>query len=125
MNKRANEISRELAALADGDKAVTMAAYMKTTMPFFGVMKDDRVAVLKRILKAQPIASDDDYVSLIQDLWKRGHREEKYSALWVAMKHPRFNTLDCMPLWERMIREGQWWDFVDDIAIRLVGDLYR
>jgi 3-methyladenine DNA glycosylase AlkD len=30
-----------------------------------------------------------------------------------------------MPLYERLIREGAWWDLVDDAAIRLAGRVLR
>src|SRR5258708_2663269 len=54
-------------------------------------------------------------------LWKLPHREERYSAIAYARQHPEFSTPASMPLYERMIREGAWWDFVDEIAVNLTG----
>jgi hypothetical protein len=46
-------VTSRLEAVADPDKAGPMAAYMKTTMPFFGVQKPGRALIirdLKRLL---------------------------------------------------------------------------
>ena len=54
-------------------------------------------------------------------LWTLPHREEKALALRLAAQHKRFLTLDALPLCERLVREGQWWDLVDEVADKLVG----
>src|SRR5687767_15566037 len=46
-------LEKKNAPLADGDKPVTMAAYMQTTMPVFAVMKAERVAALNRMFQTQ------------------------------------------------------------------------
>lgn len=47
--------------------------------------------------------------------------QEKYLAIGIAGCYPRFITADNLDLYERLIVEGAWWDFVDDVAIHLVG----
>ena len=108
-------------AMADPPKARDMAAYMKTDMPFYGVQKPNRVLVYREATTRFPITARAHYVDAIQGLWSQPHREEKYLAIQFAMGHPRFITLASLPLYRRLILEGAWWDFVDDISIRLVG----
>lgn len=98
-----------------------MQVYMKTDMPFYGVQKPQRSAILKEIRKAHPITSRDDYRSVVIALWNLPHREEKYLAISTAQAFPKLIERDHIPMYEQMIREGAWWDFVDDLAIRLVG----
>ena len=105
----------------DAQKAAGMAAYMKTDMPFYGVQKPARVEIQKVIKRDFRVTHRRAYERAVLELWKRPHREEKYIAIYVAALYSEFITAESLPLYERLIREGAWWDFVDEIAIRLVG----
>src|SRR5262245_15859489 len=107
--------------LADPAKARPMAAYMKTETPFYGIQKPDRVPVFREAKRQFPIKTRAQYTDAVRALWSQPHREEKYLAIQFAMGHPQFITLASLPLYRRLILEGAWWDFVDDISIRLVG----
>ena len=52
------------------------------------------------------------------------HREEKYLALGIVTTYKQFITLKRLPLYQRLIVEGAWWDLVDDIAARAVGTVW-
>ena len=112
---------RALAGVADADKAGPMAVYMKTTMPFYGVPSPLRRAIARSIYDRFPPADADQYRANVLALWNLDHREEKYLALDFAIRFKRFVTLAQIELYERMITEGAWWDFVDAIASHLVG----
>ena len=114
-------VQGELAARADLRKAVAMAAYMKTSMPFYGVAKPDRDPISRELKKRFPISSHPEYKRAVLGLWKLPHREEKYFALYVARMWPDFIAPDSMPLYRRIIEEGAWWDIVDEAAAHLVG----
>jgi 3-methyladenine DNA glycosylase AlkD len=116
-------VEAELAALADPAKAAPMAAYMKTDMPFYGAQKAARTRVLRSLLHRFPVADRADYRAQVSALWHLPHREEKYLAIGVARAYPQYVTLASVPLYRRMVVEGAWWDFVDEIAIRLIGDV--
>ena len=58
-------------------------------------------------------------------LWAGGKREDKYVAVRLARTHKKHITCDRLGLYEEMVREGAWWDFVDEIAVNLVGALVR
>lgn len=118
-------VAKELRALADAKKAVEMAAYMKTKMPFYGVQKPDRVPILREIKKQFKPADQRAYTDSVLSLWTQPHREEKYFAINYAASFPQFITLDSLPLFEQLIREGAWWDFVDAISSDLVGEAYH
>lgn len=107
--------------LADPQKAVEMAAYMKTDMPFYGIQKPDRLPVYREIRKQFRPNDAKQYKKYVTALWNLPHREEKYAALEFARFFPEFVTSHSMPMYEELIRSGAWWDFVDVIAIDLVG----
>jgi 3-methyladenine DNA glycosylase AlkD len=116
-------VRAELAKLADPARAVPMAAYMKTGMPFYGVPKPGRVPIAREVKAKFPPVDAEDYRRKVLALWGLPHREEKYLAIgyaWTFREHVVFSQVD---LFERMIVEGAWWDFVDELASPIVGKI--
>lgn len=98
-------------------------AYMKTRDPFFGVGAVPLRAALKPLYIAHRPGTQAEYLSQVAALWAIPEREGKYAAVEWARQFNPFITLDALPLYERMVRKGQWWDTVDAIAAHLVGRL--
>jgi 3-methyladenine DNA glycosylase AlkD len=125
MRTQSDELARyvtaELKRLADPAKAPTMAAYMKTAQAFYGVQTPIRATILREARDRFEPPDQKSYERNVLALWKLPYREERYCAIAYARQHHRFITPSALPLYERMIREGAWWDFVDDIAVNLVG----
>ncbi len=120
----ARYVTAELRRLADPAKAPAMAAYMKTAQAFYGVQTPARAIIMRETRDRFVPNADKSYQRNVLALWKLPHREEQYCAIAYARQHPRFTTPAALPLYERMIREGAWWDFVDEIAINLVGAVF-
>jgi 3-methyladenine DNA glycosylase AlkD len=114
-------VQRELEDRAEPRKAVAMAAYMRTSMPFYGVPKPAREEIYRELKRRFTISNRNDYERAVLELWKLPHREEKYFAIDVARTWRDFIVPDSMPLYRRLIEEGAWWDFVDEVAAHLVG----
>jgi 3-methyladenine DNA glycosylase AlkD len=115
-------VREELARIADPDKAKAMAAYMKTSQPFYGVARPKLNAALCKEMRLRFVPADRAaYERGVLVLWDLPHREEQYAAIEYARQHPRFIVPRSMKLYERMIRQGPWWDLVDDVAEYLVG----
>ena len=110
---------------ADPVRAAGQQRYMKSALPYRGLTAPQLAACLRPLLRDPRLAieSREEWLATISVLWdEASHREEWYSALAVA-KHPRYRDWvdsSAMPLWERLIRAGAWWDVVDDIATHLV-----
>ncbi len=114
-------IQREFRKLADPEKAPPMAAYMKTERPFYGIQKPARAAILRLVKKRFAPKTRRDYEAAVLALWRLPHREEQYAALDFASQWPLFIVSESLPLYERLIREGAWWDLVDPAATGLAG----
>jgi len=108
-------------ALADPRKAKPMAAYLKTDMPFYGIQKPQRLPVYREIKEQFSPRSRREYEAGVRALWRLSHREEKYASVTYARQSEPFLTAQSLPLYEFLIREGQWWDLVDEVAVHLVG----
>lgn len=124
-SKIADFVSMEFEKRADEKRAKEMAAYMKTDMPFFGVQKPERIPIYKELKKQFKPADRLTYESNARALWRLPQREGKYAALFYAGAFPEYVDAESIELYEEMIRDGAWWDFVDDIAINLVGHAYK
>ncbi len=122
MDGLADRVRAGLAARADPAAAPAMQAYMKSAMPFRGVPKPARAALLRELA---PTRDDPVAVAAAADaLWDdAAYREERYVALALARTLPP--DPDRLPVHEHWIRTGGWWDLVDEIAAHLVGPLLR
>ncbi len=121
---RAREfVTGALAKVANPGKVQGMQAYMKTDMPFYGVQKEGRTAILRHLVRDFDPADRSEYEDLVLGLWALPHREEKYLALAFARHFKTFIVTGSLPLYRRLIVEGAWWDFVDEIATKLVRQL--
>ncbi len=112
---------------ADPDRAAGQQRYMKSALPYYGLTTPQLRAALTPLLRdpAFAMSSRDQWESTIRALWDGAtHRDHWYAAITLA-RHRAYRDWvdsDSMPLWERLIRAGAWWDVVDDIATHLVRD---
>jgi 3-methyladenine DNA glycosylase AlkD len=114
-------VREALKAVEDTDRAIPMAAYMKTDMPFYGVSSPARRPIARELKQVFPAGSGTEYRDNVRLLWALPHREEKYLAIDYALSFKKLITFDQIDLYQQMVVEGAWWDFVDVIASDLVG----
>lgn len=104
--------------------AAAMASYLKTNRPFFGINSPKRRLVLKDVRQQFEISSQSAYENQIRELWALPERECHYMALDIAVYYKNFRTLESWPLYEELIYSAYWWDNLDVIAPKLVGELW-
>ena len=117
---------RALRAQADPDKAGPMQAYMKSEMPYLGVQARGVERIRRAVLAEHRLDDFEQWRDTVLALWREArYREERHAAIGVARHraYEAFRGLAALPLYEEMIATGAWWDYVDDIASHLVGDL--
>jgi 3-methyladenine DNA glycosylase AlkD len=117
-------VSRSLKAAARPHSVPAMQAYLKTTMPFYGVSKPGLVPIFREMKRRFTPANRREYDAAVRALWRLPHREEKHAALEFAAQHRKFVTGASLPLYEMLVREGAWWDLVDGVAANLVSPAY-
>jgi 3-methyladenine DNA glycosylase AlkD len=117
-----------LRAAADPAKAPGMQAYMKSAMPYLGVMSRPLNAMLKEVFAAHPLTTEAAWRDTTLALWRNAtHREERYAAQGLAgdTRYVAYQTPAAMAMYEEFIVDGAWWDHVDDVAVHRVGALLR
>ncbi len=118
-------IREAIAEAADASKAGAMQAYMKSALPYRGVMSKPLDQINKSHFKAHPLNNFTELDRVVRELWDAEYREEQYSAVAACMYYKKFQTVEALPLYRFLIRTGAWWDFVDAIASHLVGKLLK
>jgi 3-methyladenine DNA glycosylase AlkD len=117
-------VTAELKKVAVAENIEPMQAYLKTDMPFFGVKRPDLRKVRSAAWKKFKPADRDEYEAAVRALWALPRREEKYVALEFAGRATKLIGAASMPLYEQLIREGAWWDLVDQVATQCVSVAY-
>jgi 3-methyladenine DNA glycosylase AlkD len=114
-----------LAEFADPVKAPQMQSYMRSAMPYYGVQTPVWRPLAKRLARERPLPDADVLAATVRELWYGARfREERYVALELTSGR-RWWLLELLPLYEELIIDGAWWDFVDPIATQRVGPLLR
>src|SRR5690242_3963433 len=122
------EVRAALRRAADPVKAPQMQAYMKSLMPYRGVSAPEQKALWRKLFGEYPIMPEEEWKRVALDLWRAAsYREERYAAIALTglKVYLPYRTIDAMPMFEEMIVTGAWWDFVDAIAGRQMGDVLR
>jgi 3-methyladenine DNA glycosylase AlkD len=126
--KLVKELRKALQANADPKAALTMQAYMKSSMPFYGVKTPVMRAICKEAFEDHPITSFSQWHDTVLHLWRKAKfRELRYCAIQLCetKQYQQFQTIETIPLYEEMIVTGAWWDYVDVIASHRIGYLLK
>jgi 3-methyladenine DNA glycosylase AlkD len=119
-------IRTALAARADPAKAPGMQRYMKSEMAFLGVQKPTRTEIARAVFTAHPLDGFAAWRDTVLALWREAeYREERYLAIALASdrRYREHRTMAALPMYEELIVTGAWWDFVDEVSARLLGEL--
>jgi 3-methyladenine DNA glycosylase AlkD len=103
-----------------------MQAYMRSEMPFFGTQALQVRDACREAASSHPLEPFDVWRDTLLALWREAtYREERYAAIRMTDLRScrKYRTVRALPLYEEMIATGAWWDFVDPIASRRLGEL--
>jgi 3-methyladenine DNA glycosylase AlkD len=121
-------LRRELSAAGDPARAAGARAYMKSAMPFHGVDVPTLRAICRRVFAEHPVTGAARWRKDVLSVWRGARfREERYAAIGLTGdKRARpFQTMASLPLYEEMIVTGAWWDLVDTLATKRLGEILR
>jgi 3-methyladenine DNA glycosylase AlkD len=121
-----NRLRRQMTAAANPRKAAGMQAYMKSTMPYYGINLPEVRAISRGVFDGSAM-SCDEWRATILELWRGArYREERYAAqfLLTMKRHADCLTPADMPMLEELVTTGAWWDHVDELAT-VIGELLR
>src|SRR3954468_13775443 len=126
MPSLADTLRAKLTEAADPARAPGMQAYMKSAMPYLGVSAVPMRAVCKVAFAGLAWPDGAAWQEDVLAIWRGADfREERYAAIELTgVRAARaFQRIDALPMYEAMIVEGAWWDYVDAIATQRLGTL--
>ena len=109
----------KLKEAADPARAPGMQAYMKSAMPYLGVATVPMRQVSKSVFADLAWPDSAAWEADVLAIWRGAeYREERYAAIELTgVRAARaFQRIDALPMYEEMIVQGAWWDYVDAIA---------
>ncbi|WP_245805832.1 DNA alkylation repair protein [Bacillus alkalicellulosilyticus] len=114
-----------LAQHENRDDAMQMKKYMRDQYVFFGIKSPKRKEIVKVFVKKEGYPPEDIYHDVIKELWDLPERECQMVALDLLERSmKRWKERD-IQLLEDLIVSKSWWDSVDWIATRLVGNFFQ
>ena len=109
----------------DPSRAVAMAAYMRGQFPYFGLPSPAVRDVERAAFAGLPKPAADDLRVFALSCWARDEREFQYAACDYLRKHVAVAGTESLPVARELLTTKSWWDTVDPLATRFVGDLVR
>jgi 3-methyladenine DNA glycosylase AlkD len=119
------QIRSSLASQADPEKAEAMASYMRDQFPFYGLRAAERRKALRKHMCQGDRPEYEKLELTVKKLWQLPEREYQYFAQELILKYENEYTEDIINLFEYMIINKSWWDTVDHIAKKLVGEYFK
>ncbi len=110
---------------ADPEKAEGMAGYMQDQFPFYGLQAAERRKALRKYMRQENKPKYDKLETVVKKLWQLPEREFQYFAQELLLKYQKEYSKDMIELFEYMLSNKSWWDTVDHIAKKLVGEYFK
>ncbi|SDN89318.1 DNA-7-methylguanine glycosylase [Psychrobacillus sp. OK028] len=105
------------------ENAIPMAKYMKNHFPFLGIKTPERRLLFKKMMSEMELPACEDMQKEVWDLFQLEEREYHYIAIELLGKYKKQLTLEDLSFCRRLIEKKSWWDSVDSIAPKIVGDI--
>ncbi|MBE0651762.1 MAG: DNA alkylation repair protein [Bacteroidales bacterium] len=108
------------AEIASGQKA-----YMKNLFEFYGIKAPVRQNIQKAFFHKEFLPPKKELERLAETLWEKPQREYQYFAQELVQQYTKQFEQNDIHLFEFMITHKSWWDTVDFIASKLVGEYFK
>ncbi len=102
-----------------------MAKYMKNKFSFLGIKKPERSKLLRLFYQQTGILKEAFEPKWVQMLWAQEEREYHYAALDYLEKFQKQLDGTQIALMEELVTTHSWWDSVDTIATKFVGEIAK
>ena len=119
----ADEITAELRAAGQPERAVTEKAYLKSDLDFFGVGVPAARAIVRAWCRSHPDLSHDELTAVAASLWVRPDYECRMAAQMLLIQNPALLGPADIPQLEQILRQARTWALVDGLTCDLMGPL--
>ncbi len=110
---------------ANPEIAIGQKAYMKNQFEFYGIKTPLRRKIQKQFFVKNNLPSKNVLEKIIKTLWKKPEREYQYFSQELIERYKKQFEEKDIELFEFMITNKSWWDTIDFIAPKLVGEYFK
>jgi len=112
-------------AAKNDENARAMKAYMKGLFQYYGINSQERREITKPFIKAFQNLSKTEIKAKAIELYSQPEREMHYLALEMCIPYFKKNMEEKDILFfESLAKQNQWWDTIDVIAPKLMGNYF-
>lgn len=115
----------ELRRGSDATIALEQRAYMRDKFEFYGITAIRRREIQKPFFIKSHLPEKRELHSIVKELWSKPERECQYFAQELVFKYYKQLEEKDIELFEYMIINKSWWDTVDFISNKLVGEYFK
>ncbi len=115
----------EFARNTNAEIALGQKAYMKNRFEFYGIKSPIRREVQRPFLHKVALPPKDDLEGIVKALWEKPQREFQYFSQELAFKYVKKMEEKDIALFEFMVVNKSWWDTVDFISVKLMGEYFK
>jgi len=100
-------------------------AYLRNQFDFFGITTTQRRVIQKPFLSKAYLPEKEAQIKIVELLWQKPQREFQYFAQELAYKYIDQPEKKDIALYESMVKNKSWWDTVDFISNKLMGEYFK
>lgn len=124
-NEYTQAIHELLIKYENKNEAIRMKRYLRDQYDFFGLRAPQRKELVRSLIKEHGLPPEESFNLIIYQLWLLPERDYQSIALELLdRKIKRFKEED-LELLEYLIINKSWWDTVDWIATKHVGNYFQ
>lgn len=124
MNSYIKPLNEMYCKNANTDNAFWEKKYMRNQFEFFGIRTPIRSELNKTFFKQYKLPAQNEIKNIVYELWNLPQREFQYFALDLLYKSEKIWDKNFIEIFENIIVQKSWWDTVDFIAAKLIGDYF-
>lgn len=118
-------LEKEFEQNANANVAAGQKAYMKDLFEFYGIKAPVRQEIQKPFFDKKILPPKSELEIIIKTLWSKPQREFQYFSQEMVQQYSKQFEKKDIRLFEFMITHKSWWDTVDFIASKLVGEYFK
>ncbi len=105
--------------------AIEQKAYMREQFDYYGIKSPIRREIQKPFLMKEHLPPRKDLTPLVKKLWVKPQRDYQYIAQELTFKYITRLQPEDLALFEFMVLNKSWWDTIDYIAPKLIGNYFK
>jgi len=119
-----NTLEIELAQYANPNIALEQKAYMRNQFEYYGIKSAERREIQKPLFIKEYLPKKEELDNIVIALWEKPQRDYQYFSQELAYKYVKHLEKKDIELYEYMVTHKSWWDTIDFIAAKLMGEYF-